>query len=103
MIENITMEKVTSRLSETFTTEVEGYKATTNIVVVGGKIESLSGNIYPANGEGEVYDSPRFHAYKKNGKWYTDVNGASNDEQDLISDIAVAIVNKVVAEYDSAE
>lgn len=98
----INLVEKTSRLVKTFVVEQDSYKATTNLTVEGGKIINLNGTIAPIEqGDEPNYGNPSFHAYKRNGKWCTDVTGAANDEQDAISDICVAIVNQIVAEYEA--
>lgn len=103
MEQKLEFQETSSRLVKTFVVEHGGYKASVNLTVNFGKIEQLSGNVAPMGSEEPTYNNPQFHAYKRNGKWCTDVTGAANDEQDAISDICVAIVDQIVAEYETAE
>ena len=100
----LVLNEKSAKLVKTFVVESDGYKVNVNLTVSEGKIDILNGNVYPAEMvDGRYVEGARFNAYKRNEKWYTDVNGASNEEHDLISDICVAIVNQIVAEYDKAE
>ena len=103
MEQKLDFQETSSRLVKTFVVEYGNYKTNVNLTVNLGKIEQLSGNVAPIGSEEPTYDNPHFHAYKRNGKWCTDVTGATNDVQDEISDICVAIVNQIVAEYETTE
>lgn len=101
---DITLKEKTSKMVKTFIVEHEGYKATVNLTVNGGKIENLRGNVMPVDqDENQAYNCPSYHAYKRNEKWCTEVSGVANDEHDIVSDICVAIVDKVVADYEVVE
>lgn len=100
----LVMNERSSKLVKTFVVENESYKVNVNLTVAEGKIDILNGNVLPLEvEEGRYVEGARFNAYKRNDKWFTDINGASNEEHDAISDLCVAIVEKVVAEYDKAE
>lgn len=98
------MNETSSKMVKVFEPEVNGYKARVNLTVNGGKIENLNGSLRPAVQEEERYvEGISFHAYKRNDKWYTNVTGAANDENDIVTDICVEIVDRLVAEYEVAE
>lgn len=100
----LVLNEKSAKLVKTFVVESDGYKVNVNLTVSEGKIDILNGNVYPAEMvDGRYVEGARFNAYKRNEKWFTDINGASNEEHDVISDLCVAIVEKVVAEYDKAE
>ena len=103
-MEKITLNETSSKIVKVFEPEVEGYKARVNLTVNGGKIENLNGSLRPAEqADGMYVEGISFHAYKRNGKWHTDVDGVSNEENDLVTDICVALVDQIVAEYEAAE
>ena len=103
-MEKITLNETSSKIVKVFEPEVEGYKARVNLTVNGGKIENLNGSLRAATQNEDVYvEGISFRAYKRNEKWYTDVDGASNEEHDLVTDICVALVDQIVAEYEAAE
>lgn len=102
-MEKITLNETSSKIVKVFEPEVEGYKARVNLTVNAGKIENLNGTLRPAIQNEEMYvEGISFHAYKRNDKWYTDVNGATNEEHDLVTDICVALVDQIAAEYEAA-
>lgn len=97
----IRLEEMTSRVVKTFVVEKDGYKVNVNLTVSKGVIENLNGSLRKADAEeGAFVEGITFHAYKRNEKWYTNVNGAANDENDVVTDICVAIVDNLVAEYE---
>ena len=99
----IRLEEKTSKMVKTFVVEQDGYKANVNLTVNGGRIENLNGSLRKAEAEEERYmDGISLHAYKRNEKWCTSVDGVSNEENDLVTDICVAIVDKIVAEFEIA-
>lgn len=103
-MENFVLNETSSKIVKVFEPEVEGYKARVNLTVNAGKIENLNGTLRPATQNEEMYvEGISFRAYKRNDLWYTDVNGANNEEHDLVTDICVALVNQIVAEYEVAE
>lgn len=103
-MENILLNETSSKMVKVFEPEVEGYKARVNLTVNSGKIENLNGSLRPATQtEGAYVEGISFHAYKRNDKWYTNVSGASNEENDLVTDICVALVDQIVAEHEVAE
>ena len=104
MEQKLEFQETSSRLVKTLVVKHGCYKANVNITVNGNMIEQLSGTIAPLEqGNEPMYNNASFRAYKRDGKWCTDVNGATNEEQDAISDLCVAIVNQIVAEYETAE
>jgi hypothetical protein len=44
-----------------------------------------------------------WYANKQNGKWGTRIEWVANDENDAVSDLVVAVVDAVVAQYEVAE
>lgn len=100
-MEKIALNETSSKIVKVFEPEVEGYKVRVNLTVNGNKIENLNGSLRPATQNEEVYvEGISFHAYKRNEKWYTNVDGASNDEHDIVTDICVALVDQIAAEYE---
>lgn len=100
-MEKITLNETSSKIVKVFEPEVEGYKARVNLTVNAGKIENLNGTLRPATQNEEMYvEGISFRAYKRNNQWYTDVDGATNAEHDFVTDVCVALVNQIVAEYE---
>lgn len=96
---NETQSKITKRIEVIY----EDRKVNVNLTINNGKIENLNGNIMPVEQTDGMYmEGISFHSYKREEKWYTNVNGASNEEHDYVTDLAIAVVDKVVAEYEVA-
>lgn len=96
---NETQSKITKRIEVIY----EDRKVNVNLTINNGKIENLNGNIMPLEQqEGMYMEGISFHSYKREEKWHTNVTGASNEEHDYVTDLAIAVVDKVVAEYEVA-
>ena len=94
--------KTRSTLSETLECVKDGYKVVVNVSLEKGEIKNLNGNISKAEGENDRFvDGIYFNAYKRNGEWRTDVSEVANSEYAKISALAIAAVDKVVADYEA--
>lgn len=96
--------KTRSTLSESMECVENGYKVTVNVSLEKGVIKSINGSIAPAEvPEGQYVEGVYFNAYKRGEEWRTDVGEVSNAEYAKVTEIAVAAVDFVVAQYESAE
>lgn len=94
--------KTRSTLSETLECVKDGYKVVVNVSLEKGEIKNLNGNISKADAEeGRFVEGTYFNAYKRNGEWSTDVSEVANAEYAVISSLAIAAVDKVVASYEA--
>lgn len=99
--------KTRSTISETLEVVENGYKVTANVTIEKGVIKNLSGSVSKAD---EVNNNAPYgmsytnwYANKQNGKWGTRIEWVANDENDVVSDLVVAVVDAVVAQYEVAE
>lgn len=103
-MENFNLNETSSKLVKTFEPEISGYKGKVHLTVNKGQIENLNGYLRKADEQDNGFmEGINFNAYKREGKWYTNVSGVSNEENDLVTDICVALVDSIVAEYEHAE
>lgn len=100
----ITLNKTRSRVTDTLEVVNGGYKVTANVVVEADAIRSLNGYITPVQAENEpmMGDTISWNASQRNGKWGVSFDWVSNDDNDELTDLVVAVVNKIVAEYQAA-
>lgn len=98
----ITMKEKSSREVRVLETTSNGYKVVVNITTESGRVISLNGSITPSKTTEEYVGGVGFSAYKRDGAWYTDLNGASNAEHATVSALAVAAVNYAVGKYETA-
>lgn len=98
------MQETQSKLVKRLEVADPTYNVVVNFTIENGKLSNINGSFVKKDvADPYMERGASFQAYKRNEKWYTDVTGAANDENDYISDLAVAIVDQIVAEYEAAE
>lgn len=101
----ITFNKIKSSLSETLETIVNDYKVVSNITTEAGKMKRLSGWVAKVNQSEHdmmMEDTISWEARTVNGEWGVDLSWTSLDKNDELTDIVVAVVSKIVADYQAA-
>lgn len=104
-MDEITFNKTKSSLSETLETIVNDYKVVSNITTEAGKMKRLSGWVAKVNQSEHdmmMEDTISWNASQRNGKWGVSFDWVSNDDNDELTDLVVAVVNKIVADYQAA-
>ena len=104
-MDEITFNKTKSSLSETLETIVNDYKVVSNITTEAGKMKRLSGWVSKVNQSEHdmmMEDTISWNASQRNGKWGVSFDWVSNDDNDELTDLVVAVVNKIVADYQAA-
>lgn len=95
--------ETSSKIQKRIEAIVEPYKANVNLTINDGKIENLNGNVVRTDAtDPYAMGGITFHAYKRDDTWYTNVDGVSNEEHDVVTDFVVAVVDKAVADYEVA-
>lgn len=103
MLENITLTKTKSSISETLETILGDYKVVSNITVEGDRITRLNGYVGKAEAEAYMGETTSWNASKRNGEWGVDFDWMSVAKNDEVTDLVIAVVNAVVAQYEVAE
>lgn len=99
----ITLNKTRSRVTDTLEVVNGDYKVIANVVVEAGAVKQLNGYVTKVNTEAEVMeDTISWNASKRNGKWGVSFDWVSNEENDALTDLVVAVVVKITAEYEAA-
>lgn len=101
----ITFNKIKSSLSETLETIVNDYKVVSNITTEAGKMKRLSGWVAKVNQSEHdmmMEDTISWEARTVNGEWGVDLSWTSLGKNDELTDIVVAVVAKIVADYQAA-
>lgn len=100
----ITLNKTRSRVTDTLEVVNGDYKVIANVVVEAGAVKQLNGYVTKATTNGEFMgDNIGWNASKRNDKWGVSFDWVSNEENDVLTDLVVAVVVKIAAEYEAAE
>lgn len=99
----ITLNKTRSRVTDTLEVVNGNYKVTANVVVEENLIKQLNGYVAKVAEENEVVvDNISWNASKRNDVWGVDFGWVANDKNDEVTDLVVATVNAIVADYEVA-
>lgn len=99
----ITLNKTRSRVTDTLEVVNGDYKVIANVVVEADVIKQLNGYVTKAESNGEYMgDTIAWNASKRNDVWGASFDWVANEANDEVTDLVVAVINLIVADYEAA-